>query len=175
MNRPYNFNAGPATLPPSVLQRAAADMLDWQGSGMGVMEMSHRATHFLSIYEKALADLRELLALPPEFKILFLQGGGKGHNAFIPMNLARPDQAANFIVTGTWSEQSAKEAGKYCQSHIAAKADPYTSIPAASSWQLVKGAAYTHICGNETVHGVEFHLNQQNKLHGFYIPPTPQQ
>ena len=157
MNRPYNFNAGPATLPPSVLQRAAADMLDWQGSGMGVMEMSHRATHFLSIYEKALADLRELLALPPEFKILFLQGGGKGHNAFIPMNLARPDQAANFIVTGTWSEQSAKEAGKYCQSHIAAKADPYTSIPAASSWQLVKGAAYTHICGNETVHGVEFH------------------
>ena len=157
MNRPYNFNAGPATLPPSVLQRAAADMLDWQGSGMGVMEMSHRAPHFLSIYEKALADLRDLLALPPEFKILFLQGGGKGHNAFIPMNLARPDQAVNFILTGTWSEQSAKEAGKYCAAHIAAKAEPYTSIPVLSSWQLAQNAAYTHICGNETVHGVEFH------------------
>ena len=154
--RPFNFNPGPATLPESVLQQAAGEMLNWQGSGMSVMEMSHRAPHFLSIYEQALADLRELLALPPEFKILFLQGGGKGHNAFIPLNLARPDQAANFIVTGTWSEQSAKEAGKYCQSVVAAKAEPYTSIPAAGSWQLVKGAAYTHICGNETVHGVEF-------------------
>jgi phosphoserine aminotransferase len=154
--RPYNFNPGPATLPESVLQQAAADMLDWQGSGMGVMEMSHRAPHFLSIYEKALTDLRELLALPPEFQILFLQGGGKGHNAFIPMNLARPDQAVNFVLTGTWSEQSAKEAGKYCLSHMAAQAQPYTSIPDAATWQLQAGAAYTHICGNETVHGVEF-------------------
>ena len=155
--RPYNFNPGPATLPESVLQQAAHDMLDWQGSGMGVMEMSHRAPHFLGIYEKALADLRELLALPPEFNILLLQGGGKGQNAFIPMNLAHPDQAVNFVLTGTWSEQSAKEAGKYCQSHIAAQAQPYTSIPDAATWQLRKGAAYTHICGNETVHGVEFH------------------
>ena len=154
--RPYNFNPGPATLPESVLQQAATDMLDWQGSGMSVMEMSHRAPHFLSIYEKAQADLRELMALPPEFKILFMQGGGKGHNAFIPMNLARPDQAANFVLTGNWSEGSAKEAGKYCRSHIAAKAAPYTSIPDAATWQLEAGAAYTHICSNETVCGVEF-------------------
>ena len=154
--RPYNFNPGPATLPESVLQQAAADMLDWQGSGMSVMEMSHRAPHFLSIYEKAQADLRELMALPPEFKILFMQGGGKGHNAFIPMNLARPDQAANFVLTGNWSEGSAKEAGKYCRSHIAAQAQPYTSIPDAATWQLEAGAAYTHICSNETVCGVEF-------------------
>ena len=154
--RPYNFNPGPATLPESVLQQAAGDMLNWQGCGMGVMEMSHRAPHFLSIYEQAIADLRELLALPPEFNILFLQGGGKGHNAFIPMNLARPDQAANFVLTGTWSEQSSKEAGKYCLPHVAAQALPYTSIPAASTWQLQAGAAYTHICANETVHGVEF-------------------
>ena len=154
--RPYNFNAGPATLPESVLQQAASEMLNWQGSGMGVMEMSHRAPHFLSIYEKTLADLRELMALPPEFKILFLQGGGKGQNAFIPMNLARPDQAANFVLTGNWSEGSAKEAGKYCRSHIAAKAQPYTSIPDPATWQLADGAAYTHICSNETVCGVEF-------------------
>jgi phosphoserine aminotransferase len=154
--RPYNFNPGPATLPESVLQQAAHDMLDWQGSGMSVMEMSHRASHFLSIYEKALADLRELMALPPEFKILFMQGGGKGHNAFIPMNLARPDQAADFVLTGNWSEGSAKEAGKYCRSHIAAQAAPYTRIPDAATWQLEKGAAYTHICSNETVCGVEF-------------------
>ncbi len=156
MSRPYNFSAGPATLPESVLQQAAAEMLDWQGTGMGVMEMSHRGKDFISIYEKAVADVRQLMGLPPEFKVLLLQGGGKGLNAFIPMNLARPEQKANFVLTGNWSATSAKEAGKYCQSHVAAKAQPYTHIPDAASWQLADGAAYTHICSNETVFGVEF-------------------
>ena len=156
MTRPYNFAPGPATLPEAVLQQAAREMLDWKQTGTGVMEMSHRGADFMGIYAKTLADFRELLAIPENFKILFLQGGAKAHNAFIPMNLAAPSDAANFVLTGTWSEQSEQEARKYCAAHIAAQAAPYTSIPAASTWQL-KDGAYTHICSNETVHGVEFH------------------
>ncbi len=156
MTRPYNFAPGPATLPEAVLQQAAREMLDWNHTGTGVMEMSHRGADFMGIYAKTLADFRELLAIPENFKILFLQGGAKAHNAFIPMNLAAPSDAANFVLTGTWSEQSEQEARKYCAAHIAAQAVPYTSIPAASTWQL-KDGAYTHICSNETVHGVEFH------------------
>lgn len=156
MTRPYNFSAGPATLPESLLERAAEEMLDWQGCGMGVMEMSHRGAAFLSIYERTVANLRTLMALPDSFKILLLQGGGKAHNAFIAQNLAAADQAANFVLTGNWSAGSAKEASKYCRSHIAAQAQPYTSIPDPATWQLADNAAYTHICANETVFGVEF-------------------
>lgn len=159
MNRPYNFSAGPAVIPEEVLQQAAAEMLDWHGSGMGVMEMSHRGKEFISIYEAAEADLRELLAVPPEFKILFMQGGGIAENAIVPMNLSHAG-VVDFVVTGSWSQKSAQEAAKYASdAHIAAtaKSSGYTAIPAPASWQLSRGASYVHICSNETIHGVEFH------------------
>ncbi len=169
MQRPYNFSAGPAIMPTDVLIQAAAEMLDWPDangnrSGMGVMEMSHRGKEFQSIYERAEADLRDLLALPANFKVLFMQGGGLAENAIVPMNLcatratAANTTAADFVVTGSWSEKSLKEAGKYCQAKQAAsgKEGGFTSIPAASTWQLNSQASYVHVCTNETIHGVEF-------------------
>ena len=113
MNRPYNFSAGPAAMPDEVLQQAADEMLDWHGSGMSVMEMSHRGKEFMSIYEQAEADLRELLAVPAHFRILFMQGGGLAENAIVPLNLSRGG-AADFVVTGSWSQKSPKEAQRYC-------------------------------------------------------------
>ena len=112
MNRPYNFSAGPAAIPAEVLEQAAAEMLDWHGSGMGVMEMSHRGKEFISIYEQAEADLRALLAVPANFKILFMQGGGLAENAIVPLNLSRA-ATVDFVVTGGWSQKSQKEALKY--------------------------------------------------------------
>lgn len=157
MNRPYNFSAGPAAIPEEVLQQAAAEMLDWHGSGMSVMEMSHRGKEFISIYEQAEADLRELLAVPPEFKILFMQGGGLAENAIVPLNLSRGG-TADFVVTGGWSQKSVKEARRYCSAHVAAsaQADGFHRIPDPATWQLSAGASYLHLCSNETIHGVEF-------------------
>jgi phosphoserine aminotransferase len=157
----YNFSAGPAVLPKEVLQQAAAEMLDWHGSGMSVMEMSHRGPEFISIYQQAVADLRELLAVPPNYKILFLQGGGLGENAIVPLNLVgRKAQPAtvDFIHTGSWSGKSIKEAEKYCNVNVAASAQEskFTSVPPQSSWKLSAGAAYLHICTNETIDGVEY-------------------
>ena len=158
MKRPYNFSAGPATMPEAVLQQAAAEMLDWQGSGMGVMEMSHRGKEFISIYEQAEADLRELLAVPAQFKILFMQGGALAENAIIPLNLAHGG-AADFVVTGGWSQKSHKEAGKFCNARLAASTQGtgFTTLPDPAGWQLGADSAYVHICSNETIHGVEFH------------------
>lgn len=158
MKRPYNFSAGPAAIPEEVLQQAAAEMLDWQGSGMGVMEMSHRGKEFISIYEAAEADLRTLLAVPAQFKILFMQGGGLAENAIVPLNLSRGG-AVDFVVTGSWSQKAFKEAGKYASNRLAAsgEAGKFTSVPDAASWQLGSDAAYVHLCSNETIHGVEFH------------------
>ncbi|MBX3588197.1 MAG: 3-phosphoserine/phosphohydroxythreonine transaminase [Ramlibacter sp.] len=159
MNRPYNFAAGPAAIPPEVLQQAAAEMLDWHGSGMGVMEMSHRGREFISIYEQAEADLRELLAVPSNFRILFMQGGGLAENAIVPLNLSHA-ATADYVVTGSWSQKSQKEARKYCsQVHIAAsnEADGHTSLPAPAGWDLSTGTRYVQVCTNETIHGVEFH------------------
>ena len=158
MQRPYNFSAGPAAIPAEVLKQAAAEMLDWHGSGMGVMEMSHRGKEFISIYEQAEADLRELLAVPANFRILFMQGGGLGENAIVPMNLSRGEQA-DFVVTGSWSQKSHKEAARYCTAHLAASnaADGHTTLPSPAAWQLSDAARYVHICSNETIHGVEFH------------------
>ncbi|MCX7278202.1 MAG: 3-phosphoserine/phosphohydroxythreonine transaminase [Burkholderiales bacterium] len=157
MTRPFNFSAGPAAIPEEVLTQAAAEMLDWHGSGMGVMEMSHRGKEFLSIYAQTKADFRALMAVPPEFKILFMQGGGLGENAIVPLNLSRGG-AIDCVVTGSWSQKSQKEARKYAQVHIAAsgEAQGYTSLPAPSSWQLSADAQYVHICSNETIDGVEF-------------------
>jgi len=156
--RPFNFSAGPAALPEEVLQQAAAEMLDWRGSGMSVMEMSHRGREFISIYEQAEADLRELLAVPANYRILFMQGGGLAENAIVPMNLSKGG-AVDFVVTGSWSDKSAKEARRYCDAAVAASdaAGGFHTIPAAASWQLRPGAAYVHLCSNETIHGVEFH------------------
>ncbi|MDU7586685.1 MAG: aminotransferase class V-fold PLP-dependent enzyme, partial [Acidovorax sp.] len=135
------------------------EMLDWHGSGMGVMEMSHRGKEFISIYEQAEADLRELLAVPANFKILFMQGGGLAENAIVPLNLSRA-ATVDFVVTGGWSQKSQKEALKYAsESRIAASGQEsgFTTLPAPSTWQLSKGASYVHLCSNETIHGVEFH------------------
>lgn len=158
--RPFNFSAGPAALPEEVLQQVAAEMLDWHGSGMSVMEMSHRGREFISVYEAAEADLRELLAVPPEFRILFMQGGGLGENAFVPLNLSalKPSGAVDVVVTGSWSKKSAAEARRYADVRIAADGadSKYTTIPAAAGWQLRREASYVHVCTNETIDGVEF-------------------
>lgn len=158
MNRPFNFSAGPAAIPEEVLQQAAAEMLDWHGCGMGVMEMSHRGKEFISIYETAEADVRELLAIPAHFKILFMQGGGIAENAIVPMNLSRAG-VVDFVVTGSWSQKSFKEAAKYAQPHLAAsgKDSGFTRPVAPKDWQLSSNPAYVHICSNETIDGVEFH------------------
>ena len=144
-------------MPEEVLRHAAAEMLDWHGSGMSVMEMSHRGKEFMSIYEQAEADLRELLAVPAEFKILFMQGGGLAENAIVPLNLSRGG-VVNFVVTGSWSQKSLKEAGRYCNAHLAASnaSTGYVSLPDPGSWQLSADAAYVHVCTNETIDGVEF-------------------
>lgn len=158
MSRPFNFSAGPATLPEEVLQQAAAEMLDWQGSGMGVMEMSHRGKEFISIAQQAEADLRELLAIPANYKVLFMQGGAIAQNAILPMNLSR-GKRADYIITGSWSQKSAKEARKYCEVHLAAsnEGDHHTTLPDYGSWKISDNAAYVHVCSNETIHGVEMH------------------
>ncbi|MDH4393341.1 MAG: 3-phosphoserine/phosphohydroxythreonine transaminase [Aquabacterium sp.] len=155
--RPYNFSAGPAVLPEPVLAQAAAEMLDWHGSGMGVMEMSHRGREFISICAQAEADLRDLLAVPAHFRILFMQGGGLGENAIVPLNLSRGGKV-DVVVSGAWSEKSAAEARRYADVAVAASnaADGHTSLPAPASWQLRSGASYVHLCSNETIHGVEY-------------------
>ena len=155
--RPYNFSAGPAVLPEPVLTQAAAEMLDWHGCGMGVMEMSHRGREFISIHAQAEADLRDLLAVPAHFRILFMQGGGLGENAIVPLNLSRGG-LVDVVVSGAWSEKSAAEARRYADVAVAASnaADGHTSLPAPAAWQLRRGASYVHLCSNETIHGVEY-------------------
>jgi phosphoserine aminotransferase len=157
MTQIYNFSAGPAVLPKAVLERAQSEMLDWQGSGMSVMEMSHRGKEFTSILAKTEADLRNLLTIPQNYKVLFLQGGAIAENAIIPMNLLNAVEA-DYVVTGAWSKRSVEDAVAYGKINIAAssEADKFTNVPAYSSWKLNKNAAYLHICTNETINGVEF-------------------
>ena len=156
--RVFNFSAGPAVLPESVLRRAAEEMLDWRGSGMSVMEMSHRGKEFISIAEKAEADLRTLLAIPEHYKVLFLQGGAIAENAIVPMNLMAGRTTADYINTGEWSKKSLKEARKYCTVNVAASSEDrkFSYVPARETWQLTRDAAYVHICTNETIGGVEY-------------------
>ncbi len=158
MTRPFNFSAGPAALPEEVLQQAAAEMLDWHGSGMGVMEMSHRGKEFISIAQQAEADLREVLSVPAHYKILFMQGGAIAENAILPMNLSRGGRA-DYVITGSWSQKSAKEARKYCEVHVSAtnEGDHHTTLPDYGSWKISDNAAYVHVCSNETIHGIEMH------------------
>ena len=169
MARPWNFSAGPSALPEVVLQQAAAEMLDWHGSGMSVMEMSHRGKHFVQICDEAESDLRDLLGLPADYAVMFMQGGGSGENAIVPMNLMgrRGTPAADFVVTGHWSKRSYKEAGRYGSTHVAASSEqaiqldgreqaPLTWVPPVDTWSVRKESAYLHLCSNETIGGVEF-------------------
>ena len=160
MARPFNFSAGPAALPLEVLEQAATEMLDWHGSGVSVMEMSHRGRDFMSICEQAERDLRELLAVPASFRILFMQGGGLGQNAIVPMNLIGRSNShtADFVLTGSWSIKSQAEARRYGEAHIAARlgGERPVRLPSPSSWQLSKSASYVHLCSNETIDGIEF-------------------
>ena len=159
MARVFNFSAGPAVLPEKVLQQAAAEMLDWHGSGMSVMEMSHRGKEFVSIHAEAEKDLRELLEVPANYKVLFLQGGAIAENAIVPMNLLRGHTVADYVNTGEWSKKSIKEAKKYCSVNVAASSEDknFTYIPPQETWKLSKDAAYVHICSNETIGGLEYH------------------
>ncbi len=158
MTRVHNFSAGPAALPESVLRQAAEEMLDWHGSGMSVMEMSHRGKEFIAIHAEAERLLRELLAIPANYKVLFMQGGAIGENAIVPMNMLRGKPGADYIDTGEWSKKSIKEARKYGKINVAASAadSGYTTIPDRASWKLDPDAAYVHICANETIGGVEY-------------------
>jgi phosphoserine aminotransferase len=157
MSRIFNFSAGPAMLPAEVLSRAGDEMLDWRGSGMGVMEMSHRGKEFISIYEEVEHDLRELLGVPANYKILLLQGGATLQFAQIPMNLLRGKSKADYVNTGEWSKKAIKEAKQYCDVHIAASSEDKNFSYAPKNWNVRPDAAYVHYCSNETIGGVEFH------------------
>ena len=167
MHRVWNFSAGPATLPTEVLLQVQEELLDWHGAGCGVMEMSHRGKEFTGILETAEADLRELLGIPAQYKVLFLQGGATQQFAQVPMNLLAGDQdrrSADYIVTGSWSKKAFKEAQRIGQVRQAASveakgqvADGFTRLPRADELDLDPQAAYLHLCTNETIHGVEVH------------------
>ena len=157
MSRIYNFSAGPAMLPAEVVARAGDEMLDWRGSGMSVMEMSHRGREFISIYEEAERDLRELLAVPASHKILFLQGGATLQFAQIPMNLLQGKGKADYVVTGEWSKKAVKEAKNYCDVAIAASSEDKGFTYAPKKFSVRKDSAYVHYCSNETIGGVEYH------------------
>ena len=159
MKRVYNFSAGPSMLPEAVLNRARDEMLDWGGSGMSVMEMSHRSKEFMSIAAKAEADLRELMGVPENYKVLFLQGGATSQFAMVPINLLRGKSSAAYVQTGLWSEKAVAEAKRFCEVKIAgsSKADNYLAIPDQATWAVDPDAAYLHYTSNETIGGVEFH------------------
>lgn len=156
--RAYNFCAGPAALPEAVLQRAQAELLDWQGKGLSVMEMSHRSDEYTAIAEKAEQDLRDLLVIPSNYKVLFLQGGASQQFAEIPLNLLPEDGVADYVDTGIWSKKSIEEAQRYGNVNVAASAKPYDyfAIPGQNDWQLSKDAAYLHYASNETIGGLQF-------------------
>jgi phosphoserine aminotransferase len=159
MSRNYNFSAGPATLPEAVLEQVQSDLLDWQGCGMSVMEMSHRSQEFIAIAEQAEADLREILSIPDEYKILFLQGGATMQFAMVPLNLLRGSNEADYFNTGMWSKKAIAEAKKYCQVNLAvdSTANNFTQVASPSTWKLNPHAAYVHYTPNETINGLEFH------------------
>ena len=163
--RVFNFAAGPATLPLEVLQQAQSEMTDWRHGGMSVMEISHRSKAFIGVATEAEADFRELLSIPSNYKVLFLQGGATGMFSAIPMNLATADSTLDYINTGAWSKKAIGEAKRYARVNVAAdeSASNYTSVPEESALKLSAGAAYLHYVANETIAGVEFP----------YVPQVP--
>lgn len=158
MTRVYNFSAGPAALPEPVLRQAAEEMLDWHGRGMSIMEMSHRTPDFEGVIAAAEADLRELMGIPANYKVLFLQGGATLQFGMVPINLLRGKKSADYIVTGSWSEKALAEAKRYCNVNVAAdtSAANFTYAPAQNELKLDPSAAFVHVCTNETIMGVEF-------------------
>jgi phosphoserine aminotransferase len=156
--RVFNFAAGPAVLPLEVLEQARDELIDWRGSGMSVMEISHRSKAFLGVAREAEADLRALLSIPSNYKVLFLQGGATGQFSAIPMNLAGPESAVDYVNTGSWSKKAIGEARRYCRVNVAADAadSQYTTVPELRGWTLTSDAAYLHYTSNETIGGVEF-------------------
>jgi phosphoserine aminotransferase len=158
MARVFNFSAGPAALPEEVLKQAAEEMLDWHGSGQSVMEMSHRGKEFISIAQAAEADLRELLNIPANYKVLFLQGGASLQFEMIPINLLRGKPVADYVHTGEWAKKAIKAAKTFCNVNVAASAEDksFTYAPEQSAWKLTRDAAYVHYTANETIGGVEF-------------------
>jgi phosphoserine aminotransferase len=161
MSRVFNFSAGPAALPQEVLEQARDEMLDWHGSGMSVMEMSHRGKEFMSIAEKAEADLREVMNIPQNYKVLFLQGGASSQFAMVPINLLRGKDSADYINTGAWSKKAIAEGKRFCNVNIAGQGDG-SNAPVKEELKLNPNAAYVHYTPNETIGGVEFD----------YIPDT---
>src|SRR5438105_11783861 len=157
MSRIFNFSAGPAMLPAEVLSRAGDEMLDWHGSGMCVMEMSHRGKEFVGIAADTERDLRELLAVPQNYKLLFLQGGATLQFAQVPMNLLHGKGKADYVSTGEWSKKALREAKAFCDVHLAASSGDKNFTYAPKKWNVRKDAAYVHYCSNETIGGVEFH------------------
>lgn len=158
MTRVFNFSAGPAALPQAVLERARDEMLDWNGSGMSVMEMSHRGKEFMSIAEQAEQDLREIMAIPSNYKVLFLQGGASSQFGMVPLNLLKGKSTADYVNTGAWSKKAIAEGKRYCDVNVVAtsEATNFSSVPAFESWSVNSNAAYLHYTPNETIGGVEF-------------------
>ncbi len=159
MGRVFNFSPGPAVLPQPVLEQARDEMLDWRGSGMSVMEMSHRGKEFIAIAADAEADLRQLLAIPADYKVLFLQGGATAQFAMVPMNLLHGKKSADYIHTGEWAKKAIGEAKKFCSVNVAASSEDrsFTYVPKQSTWKSGADAAYVHITSNETIGGIEYH------------------
>ncbi|CAL9152820.1 unnamed protein product [Musa hybrid cultivar] len=158
-DRIFNFAAGPATLPESVILKAQAELYNYRGSGMSIMEMSHRGKEFDAVIKKAESDLRRLLAIPDDdYAVLFLQGGATTHFAAVPLNLCAPGDAVDYVVTGSWGDKAFKEAQKFCKANLiwSGKSDKYTKIPSFEGLEQNPDAKYLHICANETIHGVEF-------------------
>src|SRR5512136_183260 len=153
MSRVFNFSAGPAVLSEAVLRQASEEMLDWHGSGMSVMEMSHRGKEFIAIAEEAEADLRELMSIPANFRVLFLQGGATLQFAMVPMNLLGGKTSADYVNTGEWSKKAIKEAKSFCQPKVIASSEEnnFTSAPLQAEWMLNDDAAYVHYTANETI------------------------
>jgi phosphoserine aminotransferase len=158
MARVHNFCAGPATLPEAVLEKAQSEILDWHGSGMSIMEMSHRSAEFVSVADKAEQDLRDLMSIPDDYAVLFVQGGASSQFAAIPLNLLGDKTSADYVNTGQWSKKAIKEAKKYCEVNVVASSEDtnFSTIPPMDSWKLNKDAAYLHYTPNETIGGVEF-------------------
>ena len=159
MSRVYNFSAGPAMLPEVVLKQAQSELPDWHGVGASIMEVSHRGKEFVSVASEAEQDLRDLLNVPQNYKVLFLQGGATTQFATIPMNILRGKNQADYILTGSWGKKAVSEAKKFCTVNTVASSegDNFSSIPPVDNWSLNRDAAYVHYTPNETIGGVEFH------------------
>src|SRR5687768_4959672 len=158
MSRAYNFSAGPATLPESVLRQAQSEMLEWRDAGASIVELSHRGPEFMQVAAEAEADLRTLMSIPDDYAVLFTAGGATTVQALIPLNFAAPEQPADYVLTGHWGKTAIKQAKPYVATHVSASSEEsgFRTIPARDSWQFAADSAYVHITANETIHGVEF-------------------